>query len=79
LEELQVSLNMEAGGEIAANLFKLYTYMFNATIEANIHTDKAKMEEVLQYLETLRGAWEQANLKSKAESAPDINLENAAV
>jgi flagellar protein FliS len=79
LEELQVSLNMEAGGEIAANLFKLYTYMFNATIEANIHTDKAKLEEVLRYLETLREAWNQANLKSKAESAPDINLKNAAV
>jgi flagellar protein FliS len=78
LEELQVSLNMDAGGEIAANLFNLYSYMFSVTIDANIHSDKAKMEEVLKFLETLREAWAQANLKSKAESAPDINLENAA-
>jgi len=79
LEELQVSLNMEAGGEIAANLFKLYTYMFSVTIDANIHSDKSKIEEVLRYLETLREAWAQANLKSKAESSPDLNLQNAAV
>ncbi len=79
LEELQVSLNLDAGGEIAANLFNLYSYMFSTTIDANIHGDKAKMEEVLRYLETLREAWGQAHLKSKAESAPDINLQNAAV
>ncbi|MDR0330218.1 MAG: flagellar export chaperone FliS [Chitinispirillales bacterium] len=79
LEELQIALNMDAGGEIAANLFQLYTYMYNVTVEANIRTDKTKIEEVLQYLETLREAWAQANLKSKAESAPELNLENAAV
>jgi flagellar protein FliS len=76
LEELQSSLNMEAGGEIAQNLYNLYGYMFKTTVDANIGHDKGKMEEVLKYLETLRDAWAQATIKAKAETAPDIRAEN---
>jgi len=79
LEELQVSLNMDAGGDIAANLFNLYSYMFDATVEANIHNDRTKVEEVLRYLETLRDAWSQATIKAKADAAPAMSFENMAM
>jgi flagellar protein FliS len=79
LEELQVSLNMEAGGEIAVNLFNLYSYMFSMTVDANIQNDKTLLEETLQYLETLRSAWAEATVKAKADAAPEISFENMAV
>jgi len=79
LEELQVSLNMDAGGEIAANLFNLYSYMFHATVDANIHNDKSRVSEVLGHLETLREAWATATVKAKAEAMPAMKFENMAV
>jgi flagellar protein FliS len=79
LEELQESLNMDAGGEIANNLYNLYTFMFQATVDANIKNDKTLVEEVLRYLETLRDAWAQATVKAKAEMAPQMSFENMAM
>lgn len=79
LEELQCALNLEAGGEIAANLYNLYTFMFQCTVDANIKSDKSLIEEVLRYLETLRDAWAQATVKAKAEGAPQMNLEKMAI
>ncbi|MDR2578683.1 MAG: flagellar export chaperone FliS [Chitinispirillales bacterium] len=79
LEELQVSLNMDAGGEIATNLFNLYSYMFHLTVDANIQTDKTKIEEVLEHLEALREAWALATVQAKADASPTLNLESAAV
>jgi flagellar protein FliS len=78
LEELQQSLNMDAGGEIAVNLYNIYTYMFEATVQANIHSDKSKVVEVLGYLETLRAAWGEATVLAKA-AIPDMNLQSMAV
>lgn len=78
LSELQSSLDLNVG-EIAVNLFSLYDYMFQATVEANIHNDKSKIEEILGYLNQLRSAWAEASLKVKAESSPALNLENSAV
>ncbi|MCL2184019.1 MAG: flagellar export chaperone FliS [Chitinispirillia bacterium] len=79
LEELQCALNMDAGGEIAANLYNLYTFMFQCTVDANIKNDKTQLEEVLGYLETLREAWAQATVKAKAETSPQMNFEKMAI
>ncbi|MFN3691173.1 MAG: flagellar export chaperone FliS, partial [Fimbriimonadales bacterium] len=35
LAELISSLDFDKGGEIAENLFRLYTYMYNQLVEAN--------------------------------------------
>ena len=53
--------------------------MFNLTVDANIHNDKTKVEEVLDYLETLRAAWAEATVKAKVEATPAMNFENMAV
>lgn len=79
LEELQQSLNLDAGGEIAANLYNLYSFMFRASVDANISNNRSKLEEVLNYLETLRTAWGEATVKAKAEAAPELDLAHAAV
>jgi flagellar protein FliS len=57
IAELLASLNMEAGGEIARNLQRLYTYMFNELIEANLNSDAERVGLVIGLLKELRVGW----------------------
>ncbi len=63
ITELMVSLNMEAGGEVAENLLNLYAYMKKRLIEANMKKDAGIVKEVIRHMETLRSAWEEAGRK----------------
>jgi flagellar protein FliS len=56
-EGLQQSLNLEAGGEIAARLNALYAYMARRLLEANIKQSEAMLIEVDGLLATLEEAW----------------------
>ncbi|MFP4163991.1 MAG: flagellar export chaperone FliS [Chitinispirillaceae bacterium] len=78
LSELRGSLNLSTG-EIAMNLFSLYGYMFQATVDANIQNNKERLIEVLEFLDSLRSAWAEASLKVKTESSQALDLENSAV
>lgn len=55
---LRASLNREAGGDIAASLDALYSYMSNRLVEANLKNDTAILEEVHRLLTDLKGAWD---------------------
>lgn len=55
---LQASLNRDAGGEIAQNLFDLYGYMIQRLLQANINSDVAILDEVEKLMIDLQGAWE---------------------
>lgn len=55
---LQASLNREAGGEIANNLFDLYSYMIQRLVQANISNDVTILNEVEKLMVDLQGAWE---------------------
>lgn len=57
--EFMSTLNFEAGGEIADNLYALYEYMYNRLVRANIDKDKEVIIEVRKYLEELRDTWTQ--------------------
>lgn len=59
IEELMVTLNFEAGGDIAQNLYKLYEYFHWSLVQANIKKDKDQIAGVQQYLEELRESWHQ--------------------
>jgi flagellar protein FliS len=54
---LQVSLNQEAGGDIAERLDALYTYMTRRLLEANLKQSEAMLVEVDGLLATLEEAW----------------------
>ncbi|WP_027792980.1 flagellar export chaperone FliS [Paraburkholderia acidipaludis] len=54
---LQLSLNQEAGGEIAQRLNTLYGYMTRRLLEANIEQSESKLVEVDRLLATLEEAW----------------------
>lgn len=54
---LQLSLNVDAGGEIAERLNALYSYMSRRLLEANIKQSEAMLVEVDGLLATLEEAW----------------------
>lgn len=54
---LKASLDVERGGEIAANLESLYDYMTRQLIAANIENDLDKLLEVSSLLSEIRDAW----------------------
>lgn len=69
--ELQNSLDMEVGGEVAKELNSLYEFMIHASTQANINIDKKPLEGVLNVLNTLYDGWTQAikSLKPTKEEA----------
>jgi flagellar protein FliS len=48
---------MNAGGEIATNLRKLYCFMNNRLSEANIKCDPKMISEVIELMEELNQSW----------------------
>ncbi len=56
-EGLQASLDMKSGGEIAQNLFGLYSYMNKRLVEANLNNDTTMLDEVTRLLAELQDAW----------------------
>lgn len=57
ISELRAVLNLEKGGEIAANLAALYDYLRGQLLQANLKNSVEKLEEVAALLTDLRGAW----------------------
>lgn len=72
LTELIVALDTDSGGEIAANLHRLYDYMYRTLVQANLDRDVSRVREVAGLLSDLRGAWAQAlQIGPKAEVPAD--------
>ena len=59
LQELDRSLNFEAGGEVALKLHDCYFYMMQELVLANIKNDGDKMAHISGLLTTLREGWAQ--------------------
>ena len=56
IEGLRVSLNLEAGGAIAANLHRLYEYMSRRLVEANLNNDADAVTEVESLMHEVKSA-----------------------
>ncbi|MEP7245063.1 MAG: flagellar export chaperone FliS [Gammaproteobacteria bacterium] len=57
LDELRASLDLKAGGPIAANLDDLYDYMCRQLIKANLDNRVETLSEVMHLLGEIRSAW----------------------
>ena len=57
INELNAVLDMDAGGEIAENLRKLYVFMNKRLSEANIKRDPQMIREVIGLMEELNNSW----------------------
>jgi flagellar protein FliS len=60
INELLESIDVERGGEVARNLWRLYEFMNSRLVEANLRKDAAPAREVEGLLRDLLPAWEQA-------------------
>lgn len=67
LMELSLSLDLEQGGEIAANLQRIYDFMIRHLSHANSEKVIQPVIEVHHLLTTLRNAWQQVTEKQLAE------------
>jgi flagellar protein FliS len=57
IAELQGTLNMEAGGEVAYQLDAIYTYVLGRLVDGNVNGDSSAFDEVVRLLTPLRDAW----------------------
>ena len=57
ITELQVSLDMEKGGEIAKNLMSLYVYFNKVLLDSTLNHDKKSLKSVLGMLSELKESW----------------------
>jgi len=64
--ELRQSLNMEAGGDIAGNLSRLYAYLHDLLVEAMRENRAEPLEEATNLLNELRTAWVEVAKQAKA-------------
>jgi len=69
VSELMVSLDFEEGGDIANNLFSLYTWFNRELMEANIKQDTRCVASVRNMLDGLRSAWQEIAASTAAETA----------
>lgn len=69
ITELTVSLDFEQGGEIANNLFSLYTWFSKELLEANITQDAKRISTVRNLLDDLKSAWVEISAKNSTDTA----------
>lgn len=75
ITELQVSLDMEKGGDIAKSLMALYVYFNEELISASISKNKSKIEFVLDKMKDLCESWRQ--IANSIANAPAQKVETA--
>ena len=79
ITELQVSLDMEKGGDIARNLMSLYLFFNDQLRSANITKNKDKIDSVLNMMSQLTESWRQAAESSNgtvsSQAQPALNIE----
>jgi flagellar protein FliS len=69
---LASSLNLEGGGDIAANLKALYDYMLARLVHANFENDPKAIAEIQHLLEEIGGAWREMGLARQSQSAEAV-------
>lgn len=69
-EGLIAPLNLQEGGELAANLHALYTYCVHRLTVANLKSDASIIEEVQRVMEPVSSGWKQINGNGPAYLQP---------
>ncbi len=68
-EGLRPALDLEAGGEIAANLMALYEYVASRLLYANLKADAASLDEATHLLTELKSAWDALERQTTVRAA----------
>src|SRR3954471_1143966 len=57
VNELQSTLNLDAGGDVAKQLDSMYLYVIGRLVDCNTKNDATALDEVQRLLTTLREGW----------------------
>ena len=68
---LRSSLDMQAGGELAANLDGLYEYMERRLLTANLDNDVDIVIEVTGLLREIKSGWDAIPVESRTKITPE--------
>ncbi|AVP54253.1 flagellar protein FliS [Clostridium tetani] len=58
--ELMATLDVEQGGQWAENLMRIYDFIVQKLLEANIKKDVKVMNEIIPLIEDIRDTWHEA-------------------
>jgi flagellar protein FliS len=72
--ELMASLDFDAGGELARDLFALYVWFGREMLEANIRKEVGRVSAVRTMLAELREAWADAASKAQGGSSSAVGV-----
>ena len=72
LAELQDGLNLEAGGDFARTLHRLYDYHNRRLLEANLRKNEEPVIEVERLVRELRDAWAQMLTQGSATTVERV-------
>lgn len=64
--ELQNTLRLDDGGDVARELDRLYTYMTERLLDSNVKRDRKALDEVHRLLTTVREGWAQVGAPAGA-------------
>jgi flagellar protein FliS len=71
IAELRGALNMQAGGDIAKNLDRIYEYYQHLLITANLKKDTTPIDECVDAMTRLRDTWQELFDGLSREGKPD--------
>ena len=67
-EGLKAGLDVKKGGELAANLSRLYDYCIFKTTEANLRNDATMIDEVIRLIHPISDGWNQIRGQVNAQT-----------
>jgi flagellar protein FliS len=70
--ELTSSLNMEEGGEVARNLRRLYDFVLDRLLKANLKNDMVALGEAEKVLDMLRQGWKEMERNQALANVPPM-------
>jgi flagellar protein FliS len=74
IRELNMSLNLEQGGEFATTMRRLYNYYDLQLSQSNLKKDPAGVQLVIRLLSVIRGAWAEM-LTGNSANTVDLQAE----
>lgn len=74
ITELMASLDFEKGGEIAQNLYSLYSFFNRELMAGNIEKNVEKIKNVKSFMEQLHSAWKEIAKTTVVPEQPKMGL-----
>lgn len=72
VSELQCTLNLKEGGELARSLDSLYTFVTVRLLHANMNNDAGAVEEAMRIIRALREGWKDvARIQAEAHTVKE--------